>query len=83
MIHRASRSARRRAHAFALAGLLAAAALPGCSTTAFHQRERLAHPAMQFDRDESVDYLRTKMEAAREGAFGRFGPVAAGGCGCQ
>jgi hypothetical protein len=38
---------------------------------------------MRFDADESVDYLRTKMEAAREGAFGRFGPVAAGGCGCQ
>lgn len=64
--------------------LLAAAALAAaCSTTGFHERERLAHPAMRFDRDESVDYLRTKMEAAREGAFGRFGPVAAGGCGCQ
>jgi hypothetical protein len=63
--------------------LLVASVAPGCSTTGFHERERLAHPGMRFDADESVDYLRTKMEAAREGAFGRFGPVAAGGCGCQ
>ena len=72
----------RRAAPFA-AALIGAALVTGCSTTGFHQRERLAHPSMRFDTDPSVDYLRTKMEAAREGAFGRFGPVAAGGCGCQ
>lgn len=68
-----------------LAFLLLAAApfAAGCAATRFHERERLADPAMRFDPDESVDYLRTKMEAAREGAFGRFGPVAAGGCGCE
>jgi len=80
------RPARRRLlrSAVRLATCLAvAAAAAGCSTTGFHERERLAHPGMRFDPDESVDYLRTKMEAAREGAFGRFGPVAAGGCGCQ
>lgn len=57
--------------------------LDACSTTRFHERQRLAHECMELDPDESVSYLRTKMEAAREGAFGRFGPVAAGGCGCQ
>lgn len=65
------------------AALLAAILAGGCSTTGFHERERLADPSMRFDPDDSVDYLRTKMEAAREGAFGRYGPVAAGGCGCQ
>lgn len=58
-------------------------AVCGCATTRFHERERLAHEAMRLDADHSIDYVRTKMEAAREGSLGRFGPVAAGGCGCQ
>jgi hypothetical protein len=77
------RAPARRRLVVAAAMLAVVALATGCSTTGFHQRERLAHPAMRFDPDPSVDYLRTKMEAAREGAFGRFGPVAAGGCGCQ
>ncbi|CAN0553511.1 unnamed protein product [Laminaria digitata] len=38
---------------------------------------------MQIDADGRVVYIRNKMEAAREGAFGGFGGGAAGSCGCQ
>lgn len=57
--------------------------LAGCATTRFHERERLADRAAGFDQDEALAYIRGKLEAAREGALGGFGPAAAGGCGCQ
>ncbi|MCA9554877.1 MAG: DUF4266 domain-containing protein [Myxococcales bacterium] len=63
----------------ALALLLCA----GCAPTRFYERERLAHRCMQMDVDGRVVYIRNKMEAAREGAFGGFGGAAAGSCGCQ
>lgn len=63
--------------------VLALSALAGCRTTRFHERERLAHRAMQPDVDGRTVYIRNKMEAAREGAFGGFGGASAGSCGCQ
>ena len=55
----------------------------GCARTSFYERERIADHAMQFEADPGLVYLRNKVEAAREGAFGGFGGSAAGGCGCQ
>lgn len=55
----------------------------GCATTGFHERERLAHAAMQFDEDPAVHYLRVKTESAREGALGGYAATAPGGCGCE
>jgi hypothetical protein len=67
----------------ALGLLLAAASLGGCSTTRYHERQRLADRAMALDADRPVLYLRDKIEAAREGGFGGYGGAAAGGCGCE
>jgi hypothetical protein len=58
-------------------------ALAACSATKFHEREKLADRAMQFDQDAGLSYLRQKIEAAREGSLGGFGSAEAGGCGCQ
>lgn len=55
----------------------------GCVTTAYYERERLSHRCMQLDSDGRLIYIRNKVEAAREGAFGGFGGAAAGSCGCQ
>ena len=55
----------------------------GCATTRYHERESLADWCMKYDATNSMVYLRNKVEAAREGAFGGFGGSAAGGCGCQ
>lgn len=63
--------------------LLTAIVAQGCMTTQYYERERLAHACMQIDADGRVTYIRNKMEAAREGAFGGFGGGAAGSCGCQ
>ncbi|MEM1022802.1 MAG: DUF4266 domain-containing protein [Myxococcota bacterium] len=57
--------------------------LAGCNTTKFYQRERLSHPCMKLDADGRVVFIRNKVEAAREGAFGGFGGAAVGSCGCQ
>ncbi len=62
----------------ALAGLSA-----GCAVTAPADRARLASEAMEFDPDPALQYLRLKMEAAREGSLGGYGDAMAGGCGCQ
>ena len=61
-------------------GLLATV---GCSTTQFFEREKLNDRAAQFDQDGGLNYLRQKIEAAREGSLGGFGSAEAGGCGCQ
>lgn len=63
--------------------LIAVLGLAGCATTRYYERERLSHRCMQIDADGRVVYIRNKMEAAREGAFGGFGGAAAGSCGCQ
>jgi hypothetical protein len=55
----------------------------GCASTEFYQREKLNDRAMQFDQDGGLNYLRQKIEAAREGSLGGFGAAEAGGCGCQ
>ncbi|MCC7508489.1 MAG: DUF4266 domain-containing protein [Planctomycetes bacterium] len=55
----------------------------GCATTQFYERENLNDRAMQFDQDGGVNYVRSKIEAAREGSLGGFGSAEAGGCGCQ
>jgi hypothetical protein len=65
--------------------IIAAAVLlaPGCAATQFYEREKLNDRAMQFDQDGGVNYVRSKIEAAREGSLGGFGSAEAGGCGCQ
>jgi hypothetical protein len=55
----------------------------GCAATQFYERESLNDRAMQFDQDGGVNYVRSKIEAAREGSLGGFGSAEAGGCGCQ
>jgi hypothetical protein len=57
--------------------------MQGCASTQFYERERLNDRAMQFDQDGGVNYVRSKIEAAREGSLGGFGSAEAGGCGCQ
>ncbi|MGF1510725.1 MAG: DUF4266 domain-containing protein [Myxococcota bacterium] len=59
------------------------AGLSACSTTRYYEREKLSHRCMQFDGDGRLIFIRNKVEAAREGAFGGFGGAAAGSCGCQ
>lgn len=77
-------AAMERSGIIALALALAlSAATPGCATTRYHERARLADPAMQLDGDAAVVYVRTKAESAREGSIGGFGHSAAGGCGCE
>jgi len=66
-----------------LVAALAALLLSGCATTGPVDRDRLLDPAMAFEDDEALTYLRHKVEAAREGALGGYGTSAAGGCGCQ
>ncbi len=74
---------RRRSGLSALCSLLCLTAASGCATTQYYEREPLVQPCMQIDADGRVVYIRNKMEAAREGAFGGFGGGAAGSCGCQ
>lgn len=57
--------------------------LAGCQTTRFYERQKLADRCMQLDHDGPTAYIRTKAEAAREGALGGFGRSPAGGCGCE
>ncbi|MBK8205407.1 MAG: DUF4266 domain-containing protein [Planctomycetes bacterium] len=61
----------------------AALCCQGCAATQFYERESLNDRAMQFDQDGGVNYVRSKIEAAREGSLGGFGSAEAGGCGCQ
>ncbi|MCA9523197.1 MAG: DUF4266 domain-containing protein [Myxococcales bacterium] len=57
--------------------------LSSCQTTHFYERRRLADGCMQFDANGRLAYIRSKIEAAREGSLGGFGAGTAGGCGCQ
>lgn len=73
----------RRMRTSAACVLLLIAPALGCATTRVYERERVVDEAMAFDDDDALSYVRNKIEAAREGAFGGFGAAAAGGCGCQ
>lgn len=71
-----------RAAAPALAGALA---LAGCGIEPWvkpYERERLADPIMQVNRDPLADKHREHVYDVREGARGATG-VQGGGCGCN
>ncbi|MBP7914985.1 MAG: DUF4266 domain-containing protein [Vitreoscilla sp.] len=77
--------------ALALAGRLAAlaalaGALAGCAPiepwVKPYERERLADPIMQFQRDALAERHRDHVFTVREGARGATG-VQGGGCGCN
>lgn len=54
-----------------------------CATTAYYEREKLSDSCAQLDADPALFYIRNKLGAAREGAFGGFGTSVVGSCGCQ
>jgi hypothetical protein len=54
-----------------------------CATTDIAARDRLSAEAMAFEPNDGLQYLRLKMEAAREASLGGYGEASAGGCGCQ
>lgn len=84
--HDRAMSRARRRLTIACASCVAVAAVlgaTGCAATAPADRARLASEAMRFDPDDGLQYLRLKMEAAREGSLGGYGDAMAGGCGCQ
>lgn len=71
----------------ALAFLIAAAtlALAGCGVQPWvkpYERERLADPVMQWQRDALGERHREHVHVVREGARGATG-VQGGGCGCN
>ncbi len=65
--------------------LLMTALLTGCALTPWvlpYERERLADPTMNFNRDPLIARHRAHVQEVREGARG--GTVAqGGGCGCN
>lgn len=65
--------------------LLLALLLPGCAIEPWvkpYERERLADPIMQFQRDALSERHREHVHVVREGARGATG-VQGGGCGCN
>jgi Domain of unknown function (DUF4266) len=74
---------------FIIFGLVAAALSGGCASLANiepwvkpYERERLADPVMQWQRDTLPAVHREHIHAIREGARGATG-VQGGGCGCN
>lgn len=65
-----------------LALLLALALIGGCATVAPYEREQLARPDMQFERDPGASAGEEHATAYREGSAGGFG-ASGGGCGCN
>lgn len=63
--------------------LAALAAISGCTTVRFNQKQRLAAPAMKFDADPLSAQVDGDILTAREGAIGGFSAGGAGGCGCN
>lgn len=64
---------------------LAALLLPGCAIEPWvkpYERERLADPILQFQRDALAERHREHVHVVREGARGATG-VQGGGCGCN
>ncbi|WP_425257236.1 DUF4266 domain-containing protein [Rubrivivax sp. RP6-9] len=65
--------------------LLPAALVGGCAIEPWvkpYERERLADPILQFQRDALADRHREHVHVVREGARGATG-VQGGGCGCN
>jgi hypothetical protein len=65
--------------------LLPAALLGGCAIEPWvkpYERERLADPILQFQRDALAERHREHVHVVREGARGATG-VQGGGCGCN
>ncbi|MFY9511131.1 MAG: DUF4266 domain-containing protein [Rubrivivax sp.] len=65
--------------------LLAAVLLAGCAIEPWvkpYERERLADPILQFQRDTLSERHREHVHVVREGARGATG-VQGGGCGCN
>jgi len=56
--------------------------LGGCATVAPYEREQLARPDMQFERDPGASAGEEHATAYREGSAGGFG-ASGGGCGCN
>lgn len=63
-------------------GLFAAAALGGCATVSPYEREYLARPSMDVQREAHEDTFKAHVFDAREGAMGGYGSTG-GGCGCN
>jgi len=59
-----------------------AVALPGCATTDFTERRRLADPIMALEDPAAETHLQQKTSYSREGSVGGIGGSAGGGCGC-
>lgn len=71
--------------ALALLVALATLALAGCGVQPWvkpYERERLADPVMQWQRDALGERHREHIHVVREGARGATG-VQGGGCGCN
>jgi hypothetical protein len=69
----------------ALVLCLLAASLAGCGVEPWvkpYERERLADPAMAFERDPVAARYRTHVYETREAARGATG-ASGGGCGCN
>ena len=54
----------------------------GCTTVKPYEREYLADPIMQLDRNREEKAVREHFLGTREGSAGSFG-VSGGGCGCN
>ncbi|MEO0321379.1 MAG: DUF4266 domain-containing protein [Myxococcota bacterium] len=59
-----------------------AASLAGCATVAPYEREDLAKPGMDLEREGVETGFRAHVHDAREGATGGHGS-SGGGCGCN
>ena len=80
--HQTLKSGRGLARGRSLALSLALALLGGCATVAPYEREQLARPDMQFERDPGASAGEEHATAYREGSAGGFG-ASGGGCGCN
>lgn len=61
---------------------LTAALISGCARVKPWEREYLADPIMQYDRNKEEKAVREHLLGTREGSSGSFG-VSGGGCGCN
>ena len=56
--------------------------LGGCATVSPYEREYLARPSMDTQREATEDRFKAHVFDAREGAMGGYGSTG-GGCGCN
>ncbi|MBW1832142.1 MAG: DUF4266 domain-containing protein [Deltaproteobacteria bacterium] len=80
--HHAKTRRKRLRHALKLAIVLALGTAAGCATVKPYEREYLARPSMDFEREATEARFYTHVLDAREGATGGLG-TAGGGCGCN